>query len=129
MKRRGITILETIVAGVLLAATMSVCLQLLGAHAAQQRTAQQRQTAMREAANAMERAAAVPFRELTPQRLAEIQLSPEASTALPDGELTVELAPVPDDSAARRVTVSIRWQDRNGEWVKPVQLTAWRTRP
>jgi hypothetical protein len=126
MKRHGITILETIVAGVLLAATMSVCLQLLGAHAAQQQAIQRRQAAVREAANVMERAAAVPFRELTPQRLAEIQLSPEASATLPDGELTIELAVVPEDPGARRITVSIRWQDRNGEWLKPVQLTAWR---
>jgi hypothetical protein len=127
MKRHGITILETIVAGVLLAATMTVCLQLLGAHAAQRRAMQQRETAVREAANVMEHAAALPFRELTPLRLAEIRLSPEASAALPEGELTIDLAAVSGD-AAKRITVSLRWQDRNGQWLQPVQLTAWRTR-
>ena len=129
MKRRGITILETIVAGVLLAATMTVCLQILGAHAAQQRAMRQRETAVREAANVMERTAAVHVGELTPEHLAEFQLAPEAAAALPEGELSVAVADVAGDVAARRITVSIRWQDRNGDWVNPVQLTAWRTRP
>ncbi len=52
MKRRGAMLLEAIIASVLLAATMTACLQLLGTAAAQRRAIRQQRAALREALEA-----------------------------------------------------------------------------
>ena len=61
MTRRGMTLLELVVAGALLGTLLVVCLQLLAATAAQRRAADQRQLAVLEVGNVMERLAARPW--------------------------------------------------------------------
>jgi len=119
-------LLEVIVAGVLVAAVMSICLRMLHATAAAHRAAERRQTAVWEAANVMERLGALSWDELTEQRAAEMQLSQEVRRQLPGGELQIELADTPAEPQARLVVVLVRWQDRSGRFVRPVQLAAFR---
>ncbi len=126
MTRRGTTILELLFAGALLATLMTVCLQMLAATAAQHRAAEDRQTAIREAANLMERLGAISFDDLTPQRVAQVQLSQQARRALPGGELEIELNGPADQPAVKRIVVLLRWQDKTGRFVRPVRLVAWR---
>ena len=91
MVRRGMTLLELAVAGALLGTLMVVCLQLLAATAEQRRAADQRQLAILEVENAMERLAARPWAELTPEAVAAPQLSPSIRNRLPGAELKVEV--------------------------------------
>ena len=103
-----------------------VCLQMLSAAAAQRRAAEERQTAIREAANLMERLGTVPFDRLTPEGVAAVQLSGEARRALPEAELEVQLSSPPGQPEAKRIVVLLRWQDRTGRFLRPVRLVAWR---
>jgi hypothetical protein len=141
MKRRGIYLLEMAVAGVLLLALMLLCVRYFAVTAAQRRALDHRQAALVEAANVMERVTARPWSDLTTEGLAKISLSPETKMALPDGELKIDLAdvdarpsppaPLPKGEGkleAKRITVTIRWQDDQGQWSQPVWLAAWRYR-
>lgn len=152
MTRRGTTMVELLVAGVLLVALTAVCVQMLAVLAGHRRAVEQEQTAIREAANLMERLAAVPWDELTPEGVRDVRLSEEARRALPGGELEISVTsskfgeplagervagdrvagversepPVAQVPGAKRILVSIRWQDRTGRFVRPVRLAAWR---
>jgi len=126
MTRRGMTILELLVAGAALATLMAVCLQMLSAAAAQRRATEDRQAAIREAANLMERLGTVPFDRLTPEGVGTVQLSGEARRALPDAELQIQLSSPPGQPEAKRIVVLLRWRDRTGRFLRPVRLVAWR---
>jgi len=125
MVRRGMTLLELAVAGALLGTLLVVCLQLLAATAAQRRAADQRQLAVLEVENAMERLAARPWAELTPQAAAP-QLSPSVRNRLPGAEWKIEVTPSPAEPLAKRIAVSLRWQDHAGQFVNPVRIVTWR---
>lgn len=129
VNRRGVTLLELAVAGILLGTLLTVCLQMVGATAARRRAVEDRQTAMLEAGNVMERLAARPWDELTPEAVAEIELSSEARESLLEGRLEVDVTRGgPDEPDAKRVAVLVRWNDRSGKPQRPVRLVAWRYR-
>lgn len=125
MARRGIILMELVVAGALLGTLLVVCLQLIGAAAAHRRTVDQRQLAVVEVGNVMERLAARPWTELTPQ-VAVPQLSPPVRNRLPNAELKVEVTTSAAEPGAKRIIVSLRWQDRAGQFVQPVKVVTWR---
>jgi hypothetical protein len=128
MKRCGIYLLEMAVAGVLLLAVMMLCVRYFAVTATQRRALDRRQAALGEAANVMERVTARPWSDLTAEGLSKISLSPETKLALPDGELKIDLADEEAKPEAKRITVTIRWQDDQGQWTQPARLTAWRYR-
>ncbi len=121
--------LEVSLAAVLLAGVLSVCLQMLGAVGTQHRSAEARRTAAREAGNVLERLKEVAWDDLATEVLAGVQLCEEASQALPGAKLSIEVSTAADDPDAKRLAVQIRWQDRSGRFVRPVQVVAWRYRP
>jgi Tfp pilus assembly protein PilV len=126
--RRGTTLLELLVAGVLLVALMSACLELLLAAGAMRRAVEERQTALEEAANVMERLSARPFDELSPEAVRGAQLSAPARARLPAGAVEIQLADAPDGPAAKRITVIVRWQASGGRSELTARLVAWRYR-
>jgi len=121
--RRGTTLFELIVASALLGTLLVVCLQLLTATAAQRRAADQRQLALFEVGNVMERLAARPWADLTPKTAADERLSASLGDRLPGAKLNVEVTALPAEPSAKRITVSLRWQDRNGRFLAPVTIT------
>jgi hypothetical protein len=125
MIRRGIAVMELVVAGALLGALMVVCLQLLMATNGQRRATEQRQLAVLEVENAMERLAALPWGELK-AGMAAPKLSPSAHSSLPGAELKVEVTSPAAEPAAKRIVVSLRWQDRAGQFVSPIKIATWR---
>jgi Tfp pilus assembly protein PilE len=129
MKRRGFLLTEMIVAVVLLMALTMLCVKYFSVTATQRKALDQRQTALHEAANIMERLGVKPWDELTAEKLSEISLSPELKSALPEGEIKIELADENAKPTAKRITITIRWQDQSGQWTQPVRLVAWRYRP
>jgi len=131
-KPRGMSIVEVLVAGVILAAMMALALQVFAATAAQRRAARDRLIATQEAANAMERLAAMPWETLTEDGTAGVELSDSARRVLREAQLEIEITEVSGEAnqpAAKRVTVIVSWQDRGGRPRVQTRLVAWRYRP
>jgi prepilin-type N-terminal cleavage/methylation domain-containing protein len=125
MRRRGMTLLELVAAAALLGTLLVVCLQLLVATAQQRKVADQRQLALLEVENAMERLAARPWSELNPQTAAG-QLSSSVRSRLPDAELKTEVTTSAAEPLAKRIAVTLRWRDVSGQFTKPVTIVTWR---
>lgn len=123
-RRRGFLLIEIAAAAVALAIAMATTLQVVGWAAAERRTVQRRERAVREATRALERLTARPWDALTPGSLAAEHLAPPAESALPGGRLDARVAEA-DAGAARRITVEVRWTGRGGMPEAPVRLTAW----
>ena len=120
--RRGFTLIEVGVAGVLLLTTMAMTAQVLGRLAAERRAADRRREAVQEAAIVLERLAARPWAELTPESARALRLSEPARRALPGGELAVDIA---EHDGLKRIRVAVRWPGRAGGPEAPARLTAW----
>jgi len=121
-RRRGFTLIEVGVAGALLLVTMAMTAQALGWMAAERRAADRRREAVQEAANVLERLAARPWAELTPESARALRLSGPARRALPGGELAVDIA---ERDGLKRIAVTVRWRGRSGGPEAPARLTAW----
>lgn len=128
INRRGFTLLEVTVASIIMAMMLTVCLQFFRATAAGRRAQEHRQTAIREAANLMERLTVRRWDELTPATVGRVRLSQEAREALPNGQLEIDLTESPEGPDAKRIAVLIRWEDRAGRPKLPVRLVAWKYR-
>jgi hypothetical protein len=131
--RRGSLLPELAMAGAMLTIAMTLTVKVLGYAGLQRRSADQRQRAILEVANIMERITAEPFDDITAERARRLSISPGAAGSLPGAALAVEVAeeqPAPD-RPAKRIAVRLRWRDRSGEWKAPVRLTTWieRRRP
>ncbi|MBN1588147.1 MAG: prepilin-type N-terminal cleavage/methylation domain-containing protein [Pirellulales bacterium] len=130
MKRRGFTVLEMMVAAALLAVAATLCLQMVMLDTATRRAAAQRRLATREAANLVERLMARPRDQLTRETAEALELSPEAVEKLPEARLAVEFDESADDGpSATRLTLTLTWQGRSGQTVRPVRLVAWHYGP
>ncbi len=128
MIRRGMTIIELMVAGAMLCTLLAVCVQMVAAVAAQRRAVDQREYATIELANVMERITARPWDELTSQAVAHEQPSPAALSRLPGAELKVEVTAPAGEPDAKRIAAALRWQDRNGAFLPPLTVTTWKYR-
>jgi type II secretory pathway pseudopilin PulG len=124
-RRRGFTLVEITASVVMLAAAMTLTVQLLGALAAERRAAERRLCAVQEVANLMERVAARPWAEVTPESLRTVSLSPRALQALPGAELTATVDDASAGPGGKRISLRLRWRDRAGTWTAPVRLSAW----
>ena len=125
-KRKGATIQEAMVAILIVAAVLVGVAQLLAMVASQRRSAQQRSLATREAGNLMEDVMTRRWSDLTPDALAEIQLSDQCRQGLPDAELHIDVSPEDDTDQIRRIDIRIDWTTAADRRSAPVQLVAWR---
>ena len=125
MKRNGFLVIELAVAVTLLAAAMAAWVAMLAFVAANRRAAADRQLALQEAGNLMERLTAMPLAELQPDKPPKLALSPEAQR-LPGVQSSIEVSRVAGPPKALRLAVSLRWEDRHGRLAPPVRLVAWR---
>jgi hypothetical protein len=108
---------------------MAVCLQMLATTAAERRAVERRAVALQEAANIVERIAALPWEQLTPERLAAMELSRSVQESLPGGVAQVSLEPVEADPRARQIRVEITWVHRADNSQAPVALSFWAYAP
>jgi len=125
MKRHGSMLVELMAAAVLLAAAGAISVELAAAVGAGRRAIADRQLALQEAANLMERLTAMPLGDLSSESARNLPLSAEGQR-LPGAKTTIEITDVDGPLAAVRVAVSIRWEDRGGVPLPPVRLVAWR---
>jgi len=127
-RRRGMSLLEIAVTGALLATLLAISVQFLGATAAGRQALRRNDTAIREAANVMERLSTRPWREITPQGVEDCQLSEEALGVLAGAKLEIDVTPTDREPEGKQITVVIRWQEAADLPDRSVRLTAWRYR-
>ncbi len=129
--RRGAFLAEAVIATAVLVAALAMTARLLGGLAGERRALERRQVAAEAAANLVERFAALDPAERTPERLASLNLDPEALDALPDARLEATLDGPDSESEADliRLVVHLRWADRPGREEAPVRLVAWLAGP
>ena len=129
IRRRGILLMEVFIACGLLAVVVAVTVEMLSMTATARRAGDRREMALQEAANAVERAAAIPFAELSDERLSQIKLSPAVAALLPGAKLKLVSEPGDElaDNAlpAHHVTVEVSWTSATGGNESPVRLDFW----
>ena len=124
-RRRGYGLVELSVATLMLALAMAIVVQTAGWLVAERRGAGRRQVALQEAANLMERLAARPVDELTPELARSQALSERARAILRDGTLEVTIGPAEGEPSARSIAIRIDWGNGSGGRAAPVRLVAW----
>ena len=117
--RQAATLVEMLVAGILLTSVVVMVGPLLLRSGQVRRAAAQRQLALQMAANCLERLAAGE----TP-RMAQINVRQgwDARKWLPDCKLELNIQ---NKDSRRRATVSVTWITPAGNTARPVQLTGW----
>jgi hypothetical protein len=125
-RHRGYGLIELTLSIILLVAVMASMVRLVAWVGAERRQAERRQWASQELSNAMERIVSEPYDGVTSDHarslLAEIsRLHPLLGTEY-DARVTDEAG---SSIPARRVSLSLRWKTRSGEWDAPVRLVAW----
>jgi len=122
---RGFSILEVLVAMSILGVLFVTIVPILGWAAEQRHNADQRQFALQEVSNLMEHASLQPWDKLTQESLAHVPLSSEAQNVLKNAQLEIRAIDHADTPPAKQVTITLRWKDRTGTFVRPVRLTTW----
>jgi hypothetical protein len=123
--RRGFTLLEVTVAGVLLGTVMAVSVPTLGWIVQQRRASLQRQEAIAEVANIMERITLGPWEQITTENVETIKLAGETGRQLPGAKLRIGVEKEPATPDAKRIAIELAWKNRAGRNDAPVRLTAW----
>ena len=126
---RGAMILESTVALVILGAAVISVSHLSVVLVAQQRSCLQRQLARQEAANLMERLHALPFADLTEDRVQSLAPSPTTQRGLASLQHAVTVEDAGGMPRGRRIVVEVRWTNPAGRPAGPIRLTAWRYSP
>jgi prepilin-type N-terminal cleavage/methylation domain-containing protein len=119
----GFTILEMIVAMLLLGTAMAIVVPVLGWMGVESRLALQRQEAAQELHNLMDELTARPYAELTPEAAGKIELPDALKRQLPGAKLAVEITET--DTSAKRIQARLSWNRQNGQALAPLRLTAW----
>ena len=124
-ERRGVTIIESVMALALFATVMSLVAQTLIGVGRQRQVTQRRSLAIQEAANTMEKIAALSWKESTTDALASWPLSEAARRALPGAALNISVTLGHGLPRRKRVRVEIGWTE-SGQRVTPVSLVVWK---
>jgi prepilin-type N-terminal cleavage/methylation domain-containing protein len=121
--RRGFTLLELMLALMLLGLFVALLSPLLLASARERRTAVQEQLALQLAANQLERLTLADSSELDQYATATAVPVPEnIARWMPEVEQTVQTTAT---DAGRRIVVTLTWHQRAGVPHRPVVLEGW----
>jgi hypothetical protein len=80
--------------------------------------------AVETAANILEAARAMPWNDLTADWAAGQRLPESLARRLPGASLRVRVDPVPSLPRARRVSLTIEWEQEKGIMARPVELSS-----
>lgn len=128
-KRRGAFLLEAIAAGALLAVMLALVLRAMSATAVERRRMEHRAIALQEIAGAMERVAAMPAQEISPEALDRIGLSQSIDDLLPRPKLTWTVTQDKATPDAKHIRAMLTWQDLRGQQPARVHLDYWAFTP
>lgn len=122
---RGFTLVEMMVAGVLLmTVTMIVVPGIYWVHRERRQT-EYRQIAIVEVENMMERVVSLPFNDITQSKVDKFVLSESALRQLPNADLNIEISESGNKPLMKKIQVQLGWNDHRGINVVPVRLTSW----
>ena len=124
--RRGMTLIETTVAMVVLGAAILAVAQLVAHISLQRLVAERAALAHEEAANRMEQLFALPWKTLGDESATELQLSDACLQRLPSPELKISVGPPDGKPVQRKIRVEVTWADVSGQHRHNASLTAWR---
>jgi hypothetical protein len=113
-QRAGFTVLETVAALGILAVVAVLVAQLGFWSLAERARAEEQFAAVESTANVLEAARARPWAELTPEWAAAQRLPEDVAIRMEDGVLTVRVEPEPDRPRVKRISVELRWHQREG---------------
>ena len=122
--RAAFTVIELIATLILLGVVFTLSISVLAVVARQRHSAEQRQFALQHAANVLERAAAANWADVTSGAQPTPQVSTDLNRILPGLEQQLE-ASDPEEFGGKRLSLSLRWKDRQGLYVSPIKLTTW----
>jgi Tfp pilus assembly protein PilE len=123
--RRGFTLVEMMVAGVLLmTVTMIVVPAIYWVHRERRQT-EHRQVAIVEVENMMERVVALPFKDINQATVDKLVLSESALRQLSNADLKIEISETDNLPQMKKIQVQLGWKDHRGMSVAPVRLTSW----
>src|SRR5687767_14527959 len=127
--RPGTTVLECLVAMLVLSLAMLGFAQLVAAAAGQRRLTAARSVALQEVANQAERIAAAPWEATAPGELTGWEPSAPMVLAIPDAVCRIHVTEEPGPPAGRRIRFEVVWPDVAGRQQRPVGLTVWKFQP
>ncbi len=129
MNHRGYSLFEVMVALVLLGAAAVTLPPLLAGAARGRKAAEERQIALAETANVLERVARRPWSQVMPDALKTETISPAAQERLQSARLEIDVTVEPAEPASKRIGVALFWKDRTGRELTPARLTTWIYQP
>ena len=125
-RRRGYTAFELTISVILLMAASTITLKVVTWIGAERRAADHVLWVNETLSNAMERVSTEPFESVGTDRANAILKELQEGRTLPSAEWKAEVVDVVDSKpASKRVSLSVRWKSRSGEWTHPVRLTSW----
>lgn len=125
LERGGFTLVEMMVASVLLmTVTMIVVPAIYWVHRERRQT-EHYQIAIVEVENMMERIVALPFNEINQPTVEKFVLSESALRQLSDPKFTIEIIGPDDLPLTKKIQIRLVWKDHHGMKLTPVRLTSW----
>ncbi|MSR57204.1 MAG: prepilin-type N-terminal cleavage/methylation domain-containing protein [Planctomycetaceae bacterium] len=126
----GFTLVELTIAAVLLAVVMATAIPTVAWIVRQRQASARQQAAVLGVGNLMERLAAIPWDEISPQRAGQFTLPKSLARQLPDSSLKITVFTDPDEPQAKRLSIVLTWGESSaGTQSAPVRLTAWVYKP
>lgn len=129
--RRGLTLLEMLISGLLISTAIAMTLPTLKLIHSQDRAADQHQEAIAAVQNIMDDLMARDWEDLKSTTAESVTLPEALQQQLRDPELRVAIDAEDreDQPPARRIHVELSWQDLAGQRLPAVELVAWRYQP
>jgi prepilin-type N-terminal cleavage/methylation domain-containing protein len=121
--RRGFTLLELIVALILLGTVSTIVIPALGWMGVENRLSLQRQEAVQGLGNLMDELTSRPYADLTTDAAEKLELPEALRNQLPGAKLKVEIAET--EPGVKRIRLELGWNQRSGRPIAPLRLTAW----
>jgi len=128
-RRNGSMLLEVSLAVMLMSVTLVSVAQLLAVAARQHSEARRRTVATQAIANVTEQIMGLSWDDTTTERLHDVTLHTTTASSLPDAKLQVEVTDVVDPRPAKRIRISLTYQNTAGLQVEPLSLVAWKFSP
>ncbi len=123
--RRGVSLVELIISGMLLSSLMLITVPTLKLIDRQGRSTDERQEALAEVANIMEQTVASPFDQLAMERVQQPSVSAHLERQLRDPRLRLRTSVDPQLEGTVRIEVELDWIGKAGLRERPVRLMAW----
>ncbi len=122
---RGFTLVEMMVSGILLTTVFMIVVPSIYWVHREQRQSEQRQVAIVEVENLMERVAALPFRQINQPTVDKYVLSEGVLQKLPEADLKIQIEETSDLPLMKKIQIQLGWRNPRRTQLQPVQLTSW----